>query len=66
MLIDDKEIWRCAYQVMRQYGDAATLHAAMRADELLAGNDFQGSETWIRILNRLEYLEITVAEGTLQ
>ena len=65
-MIDDKEIWACAHQVMKQYGDAAWFHAAQRADELLEANDQEGHKTWMRILNRIKELEQLTPRGGLQ
>lgn len=57
MAIDDKEIWACALQVIKQYRDVAWFHAAQRADELYEAGDYEGSQTWLRILRRIEALE---------
>jgi len=65
-MIEEKEVWACAHQIMQQYGDAAAFHAAQRADELLLANDQEGSRTWLRILNRIEALEKLSPEGPLQ
>ena len=59
-MIEDKEIWACAHHLIRQYGDAATFHAAQRADELLAKSDLEGQRTWLRILRRINELEATL------
>ncbi len=56
-MIDDREIWACAYQLVRQYGEGAAFHAALRADELLEASDFEGQRIWLRILDRIEALE---------
>lgn len=65
-MIEEREIWACALQIMRQYSDAAWFHAAQRADELLADGDEEGCRTWIRILKRIEALEKLDPEGGLQ
>lgn len=65
-MIDDKEIWACAHQVIKQYGDVAWLHAAQRADDLFEENDQDGYKTWLRILNRIKELEQLTPQGTLQ
>ncbi|KQX19051.1 MULTISPECIES: DUF6961 family protein [unclassified Sphingomonas] len=64
-MIEDKEVWACAHQLMRQYGDAASFHAAQRADELLADNDLEGVKTWVRIANRIEQLEKLGPDGRI-
>ena len=38
-MISDLEIWRAAQATIDQCGDGAGLHAAQRADELLAAGD---------------------------
>lgn len=42
---------------MKQYGDAASFHAAQRADTLLAAGDLDGHRTWLAILRRIKDLE---------
>ncbi len=37
--MDEPEIWRAAQATIKAHGDGAGLHAAQRADELLAGGD---------------------------
>jgi hypothetical protein len=64
-VIDDREIWACAYQLIRHYGDGAGLHAAQRADELLAAGDFDGAKTWVRISDRIERLDVFETDGSI-
>ncbi len=35
-VVDEIDIWRTAKLLTDQYGEQATIHAAMKADELLA------------------------------
>lgn len=56
-MIEDREISSCANAIIRQYGDAATFHAAQRADELLEVGDVEGQRTWLRILIAIRDLE---------
>ncbi|WP_156405420.1 hypothetical protein [Sphingomonas sp. Root710] len=65
-MIDEWEIWACANQLMQQYGDAASFHAAQRADDLFAANDMDGHLTWLRILKRIENLEDLDPQSSLQ
>ncbi len=46
--MDDLEIWRAAQATIDQYGDETALHAAQRADELLAAGDFGCHATMLR------------------
>lgn len=64
-MIEDKEIWACAHQLMRQYGEAAAFRAAQRADALLEANDLDGHRTWLRILARIEELERMTPDGSV-
>ena len=36
-ILTDWELWACANECIRQYGFDATIHAAMRADEMEGG-----------------------------
>ena len=65
-VIDEREIWACAHQVIGRYGDAAWFHAAQRADDLLLANDRDGHRTWVRILRWIEELEKIEPEGRVQ
>ena len=55
-MIDDREIWACANQLMRQYGADAWFVAAKRADELLIRGQIEGNRTFLRILERITQL----------
>ncbi|MDP9412523.1 MAG: hypothetical protein M3Q08_00130 [Pseudomonadota bacterium] len=57
MSITEREIWACAHEILRRYGDAASFHAAHRADELLEKSDIPGQRIWLRILRCIEQLE---------
>lgn len=66
MAIEDREIWACANQLMRQHGSRAWLHASVRAGELLIARDIKGHGVWLRILRRIEELERTRPTGLVQ
>jgi hypothetical protein len=53
---DDIDIWRAAKLLVDRHGDEAPLHAAMRADELMAEGDIDGQRIWMRILNAVSEL----------
>ena len=38
------------------FGDAAAIHAAMRADELMEAGDMEGRAVWLRIVKAIEEL----------
>ncbi len=50
----DLEIYLLAAEFIKQHGNDAPIHAAMRADELLDADDLQG--VWKRILAAVEEL----------
>ena len=52
----DLDIWRSAKALIDSYGDDATVHAAMRTDELLAQGDMDGAGTWRRALAAVKEL----------
>ena len=65
--MDEVDIWRSAKALVDSYGDDATIHAAMRADELLAQGDLDGAGTWRRVLAAVKELERTEpSEGFLR
>lgn len=53
----EHELWACAVEMIRQHGEEAAIHAATRADELLANGDIDGARTWEAIVRRLNQLE---------
>ncbi len=50
------DIYRAANELIKQYGDAADIEAAMRADERLAAGDMEGEAVWMRIVKAVEEL----------
>ena len=61
--MDDLDIWRSAKRLVDLYGDDATIHAAMRADELLAQGDLDGAGTWRRVLAAVKGVGADGAQG---
>ena len=51
------DIYRTANELIKQHGDDAPIHAAMRADELLDAGDIDGQAVWKRILAAVEELQ---------
>lgn len=49
MTISDIDIWRSANELIKQHGADVGIHAAMKADELLAKGDLDGAVVWRRI-----------------
>ncbi len=56
MMVDDLDIYRAANELIKQYGEAADIEAAMRADECLAAGDMEGEAVWLRILKAINEL----------
>ena len=55
-MTSDLDIYRSAHELIKQFGDAADIEAAMRADERLAAGDMEGEAVWIRIVKAIEEL----------
>ena len=57
--MDDLEIYRAARATIQVYGDGAALHAAQRADELMAEGGMEGRRVWHRIEAAIDELQRT-------
>ena len=49
-MIPALDIYRCAQVLVKQHGNDAPIHAAMRADAMLDKGDLDGYAIWKRIL----------------
>ncbi len=58
-MIPDLDIYRSANLLLKQHGQDAPIHTAMRADELLEAGDLAGAATWKRRLRTVEELQGT-------
>ncbi len=56
-MTSDLDIYRTAAVLVKQHGEDAPIHAAMRADALLEAGDLDGLAVWKRILRAVEELE---------
>ncbi len=56
-MIPDLDIYRPASVIIKQYGQDAPIHAAMRADSRLEKGDLDGYAVWKRILRAVEELQ---------
>ena len=56
MMVDDLDIFRSANELIKQHGDDAPVHSAMRADELMEAGDMEGVAVWKRIGRAVEEL----------
>ncbi len=59
MSVGDLDIYRSANLLVKQHGEDAPTHAAMRADAMLEAGDLDGCATWKRILRAVEELQGT-------
>ncbi len=55
-MTSDLDIYRSANEFIKQYGDAADIEAAMRAEELMESGDMEGVAGWKRIVKAIEEL----------
>ena len=55
-MTSDIDIYRSANELIKQYGEAADIEAAMRADGCLAASDMEGEAVWLRIVKAVEEL----------
>ena len=55
-MTSDIDIYRSANELIKQHGDDASIHAAMRADELMDKGDLNGRAVWMRILRAVDEL----------
>ena len=60
-MIPDVDIYRSANLLMKRYGPDAPIHAAMRADNMIAKGDLDGFAVWKRILCAVEELQREIA-----
>ncbi len=56
-MIPDLDIYRSAQAVIKQHGQDAPIHAAMRADAMLEKGDLDGYAVWRRILRAVGELQ---------
>jgi hypothetical protein len=55
-MIPDLDIYRSANLLVKQHGEDAPNHAAMRADAMLEAGDLDGHRVWKRILRAVKEL----------
>ncbi len=62
-MIPDLDIYRAANVLVKQHGDDAPIHAALRADAMLEKGDLDGYAMWKRILRLIEALQGTAPKS---
>ena len=55
-ITEEIDIWRSAKLLIDNPGDEAPIHAAMRADELMAAGDMDGYAAWKRNVGAVDDL----------
>jgi hypothetical protein len=64
MTVSDLDIYRSAKLLTDQHGDAASLHAANRCDEMLDKGDLDGRAVWSQIYEAvMELMKTEPGEG---
>ncbi len=53
-MTSDLDIYRSANELIKQYGEAADMEAAMLANECIAAGDMEGKAVWLRIVKAIE------------
>ena len=55
-MTSDLDIYRSANELIKQHGEDAPIHAAMRADQLMEAGDMEDRAVWLRIVKAIEEL----------
>jgi hypothetical protein len=55
--MDNIDIWRAAHQMMKRYGEKASMEAASRSNAALEAGETLGYEIWMRVANAINELE---------
>ena len=59
------EIYRTAHLLIKQHGEEASIHAAMKADEMLAQGNLDGKAVWLGVVKAIEELQVTEPGGAV-
>ena len=57
MTVDDIDVFRSAVALIKQHGDEAPIHAAMKADAMLERGDMDGRAVWLRIVDAIKDMQ---------
>jgi hypothetical protein len=52
----EREIYGVAKTYLREHGEDAVIHAALRADALLDAGDLDGQRVWLRVIEAIKML----------
>ena len=64
-MVSDLDIYRSAQLMIDQHGEDASVHAAMRADELLDQGYREGADVWLRVIDAIKIMELKEAQGAV-
>ena len=56
MMTSDLDVYRSAQLLVERHGDEATIHAAMKTDDMLERGDMDGRAVWLRIVDAVREL----------
>ncbi len=56
-MTSDLDIYRSANLLVKQHGEDAPIHAAMRADATLEAGDLDGYAVWKRVVKEVEQFQ---------
>ncbi len=59
-MVTEIDVYRTANEYIKQYGENAAVHAAMKADEMLEKADFDGQSVWLRVIKAIDGLQSEV------
>ena len=62
-MIPELDIYRTANVLIKQHGEDAPIHAAMRADAMLEKGDLGGQAVWKRVLRAVGKLQETAPKS---
>ena len=60
------DIYRTANLMIQQHGEEASIHAAMKADEMLAQGNLDSKAVWLGVIKAIEELQVTEPVGFIQ
>jgi len=64
-MTSDLDTYRTAHLLIKQHGEEASIHAAMKADEMLAQGNLDGKAVWMQVIEVIEELQMTEPETAL-
>lgn len=58
-MVEETDIYRSANVLIKEYGNEATVFAAMQADACLERGDLDSKATWLRVIEAIKELQDT-------